>query len=352
MTLDMTKLEPLLGMMVNEIGAAANAALVLTGDKLGLYRALAGKNLTPAGLAQKTGTRERYVREWLSAQAASGFVTYDAAKGTFTLTPEQAAVFADEDSPVCMTGGYYSLAAVFNDEPKLTAAFKTGQELGWGDHHNCLFCGVERFFRPGYQANLIANWLPSLDGVTEKLQRGAKVVDVGCGHGASTMIMAQAFPNSQFTGIDFHGASIAHAREHARNLPNVRFETARAQNYAGSGYDFATLFDALHDMGDPVGALKHIRTTLKKDGTLMLVEPNAGDSLAENLNPVGRVFYAFSASVCVPTAMSQEAGNGTGEALGAQAGEKRLADVARRGGFTQFRRATETPFNMVLEARP
>ncbi len=352
MTLDMTKLEPLLGMMVNEIGAAANAALVLTGDKLGLYRALAGKNLTPAGLAQKTGTRERYVREWLSAQAASGFVTYDAAKGTFTLTPEQAAVFADEDSPVCMTGGYYSLAAVFNDEPKLTAAFKTGQGLGWGDHHNCLFCGVERFFRPGYQANLIANWLPSLDGVTEKLQRGAKVVDVGCGHGASTMIMAQAFPNSQFTGIDFHGASIAHAREHARNLPNVRFETARAQNYAGSGYDFATLFDALHDMGDPVGALKHIRTTLKKDGTLMLVEPNAGDSLAENLNPVGRVFYAFSASVCVPTAMSQEAGNGTGEALGAQAGEKRLADVARRGGFTRFRRATETPFNMVLEARP
>ncbi len=307
MTLDMNKLEPLLGTMVNEIGAAANAALVLTGEKLGLFRALAGDHLTPAALAAKTGTRERYVREWLSAQAASGFVTYDATKGTFTLTPEQAAVFADEDSPFCMTGGYYSLGAVFNDEPKLTAAFRTGQGLGWGDHHNCLFCGVERFFRPGYKAHLIADWLPALDGVTEKLERGASVVDIGCGHGASTLIMAQAFPNSQFTGIDFHDASIVHAREHAKKLPNVRFETARAQDYTGSGYDLATVFDALHDMGDPVGALKHIRTTLKKDGTLMLVEPMAGNSLADNLNPVGRIYYAFSASVCVPTAMSQEA---------------------------------------------
>lgn len=348
MTLDMTKLEPLLGTMVNEMGAAANAALVLTGDKLGLYRALADGPLTPAQLAANTGTHERYVREWLAAQAASGFVTYDATKQTFTLSPEQAAVFADPDSPFNMTGGFYSLSAVYNDEPKLTEAFKTGKGLGWGDRCNCLFCGVERFFRPGYKANLVAEWLPALDGAVEKLAKGAKVADVGCGHGASTMIMAQAFPNSEFVGIDFHDASIAHAREHGRHLKNVRFETGRAQDYAGTGFDLVTMFDALHDMGDPVGAVTHIRETIRHDGTLMLVEPRAGDSLSENLNPVGRVYYAFSTSVCVPASLNQE----VGAALGAQAGEKKLAEVARKGGFSRFRRATETPFNMVLEARP
>ena len=348
MTLDMTKLEPLLGTMVNEMGAAANAALVLTGDKLGLYRALADGPLTPAQLAAKTGTHERYIREWLAAQAASGFVTYDATKQTFTLSPEQAAVFADPESPFNMTGGFYSLSAVYNDEPKLTEAFKTGKGLGWGDRCNCLFCGVERFFRPGYKANLVAEWLPALDGVLEKLRKGAKVADIGCGHGASTMIMAQAFPNSQFIGIDFHDASIAHAREHGKTLKNVRFETGRAQDYAGMGFDLVTMFDALHDMGDPVGAVTHVRETIRHDGTLMLVEPMAGDSLSENLNPVGRVYYAFSTSVCVPASLNQE----VGAALGAQAGEKKLAEVARKGGFTRFRRAAETPFNMVLEARP
>ena len=349
MTLDMTKLEPLLGTMVNELGAAANAALVLTGDKLGLFRALAaGEALTPAGLAAKTGTNERLVREWLAAQAASGFVTFNKDAGTFELSPEQAAVFADPDSPFCMTGGYYSLAAVFADEPKLAAAFKNGRGLGWGEHNNCLFCGVERFFRPGYKANLVENWLPSLDGVVDKLRRGAKVVDVGCGHGASTIIMAETFPNSEFVGIDFHDASVAHARHHAKDLRNIRFETARAQDYSGSDFDLATVFDALHDMGDPVGALSHVRSTLKRDGTLMLVEPMAGDDLADNLNPVGRIYYAFSTSVCVPTSLSQE----VGAALGAQAGEKRLAEVARQGGFSRMRRAAETPFNMILEARP
>ena len=348
MTLDMTKLEPLLGTMVNEMGAAANAALVLIGDKLGLFRALADGPLTPAQLAANTGTHERYVREWLAAQAASGFVTFDAAKQTFILSPEQAAVFADPDSPFNMTGGFYSLSAVYNDEPKLAEAFKTGKGLGWGDRCNCLFCGVERFFRPGYKANLVGEWLPALDGVVEKLRKGARVADVGCGHGASTMIMAQAFPNSEFVGIDFHDASIAHAREHSKHLKNVRFETGRAQDYAGTGFDLVTMFDALHDMGDPVGAVTHIRETVRRDGTLMLIEPRAGDSLSENLNPVGRVYYAFSTSVCVPASLNQE----VGAALGAQAGEKKLAEVVRKGGFSRFRRAAETPFNMVLEARP
>jgi SAM-dependent methyltransferase len=349
MNLDMKKLEPLLATMVNELGAAANAALVLTGDKLGLYRALASGNpLTAQELAAKTGTHARYVGEWLAAQAASGFVTFDATTERFVLSPEQAAVLADEDSPVCMTGGFHSLAAVFADEPKLTRAFKTGQGVGWGEHCSCLFCGVERFFRPGYRANLVAAWLPALDGVVEKLERGAKVADVGCGHGASTLIMGAAFPNSEFVGIDFHEASIAHASSYANGLANVRFETARAQDYPGSDFDLVTMFDALHDMGDPVGAVAHVRKTLKPDGTLMLVEPMAGDSLADNLNPVGRIYYAFSTSVCVPASLGQD----VGAALGAQAGEKRLADVARRGGFSRFRRAAETPFNMVLEARP
>jgi SAM-dependent methyltransferase len=348
MNLDTAKLESLLGTMVNELGAAANAALVLIGDKLGLFRALANGPLTPSELAKTTGTHERYVREWLASQAASGFVIYDAKAGTFTLSPEQAAVFADEESPVNMTGGFYSLAAVFADEPKLTAAFKAGKGVGWGEHCNCLFCGVERFFRPGYKANLVAEWLPALDGVVAKLERGAKVADVGCGHGASTFIMAKAFPNSEFVGIDFHDASIAHAREHAKGFANVRFEVARAQDYKGSGFDLVTMFDALHDMGDPVGAAAHARETLKRDGTLMLIEPQAGDNLADNLNPVGRIFYAFSTSVCVPASLGQE----VGAALGAQAGEKRLADVLRQGGFSRVRRATANPFNMVLEARP
>ena len=267
---------------------------------------------------------------------------------SFWLSPEQAAVFADEESPVLMTGGFLSLAAVFADEPKLTEAFKSGKGLGWGDRCSCLFCGVERFFRPGYKGHLVSDWLPALDGVVTKLTRGAKVADVGCGHGASTLIMAQAFPNSEFIGYDFHEASIVHARKQANGLANVRFETARAQDYEGSDFDLITIFDAFHDMGDPAGAARHARNSLKSDGTLMLVEPMAGDKLSENLNPVGRVYYAFSTSVCVPCSLGQEVGT----ALGAQAGEKRLTEVLHAGGFPNVRRAAETPFNMVLEARP
>jgi ubiquinone/menaquinone biosynthesis C-methylase UbiE len=346
--LDMSKLEPLLGTVVNELGAAHNAALVIIGDKLGLFRALSEDAMTPAELAERTGTSERYVREWLSSQAASGFVTYDAAANKFSMSPEQAAVFADEESPAFMAGGFYPLSSVYQDEPKLTEAFRSGKGLHWGEHCNCLFCGVERFFRPGYRTHLVAEWLPALDHVVAKLTRGAKVADVGCGHGVSTMLMAEAFPKSEFVGIDFHGASIAHARQQVNGAKNIRFEVARAQDYAGSDYDLVTMFDSLHDMGDPVGAVAHIRKTLKPDGTLMLVEPMAGDSLADNLHPVGRVYYAASTNICVPTALNQE----VGFALGAQAGERKISEVVRRGGFSRVRKAAATPFNMVIEARP
>jgi ubiquinone/menaquinone biosynthesis C-methylase UbiE len=348
MNLDMQKLEPLLGKVVNEMGAASNGALVILGDKLGLFRALAQGAMTSAELAAATGTHERYVREWLSAQAASGFVGYEADMAKFFMSPEQAAVFADEDSPVFVAGGFSFLSAVYNDEPKLAEAFKSGKGLHWGEHCNCLFCGVERFFRPGYRAHLVAEWLPALDGVVAKLERGARVADVGCGHGASTLLMAQAFPNSEFVGIDYHEGSVAHARKQANGTSNVRFEVARAQDFSGGDFDLVAMFDALHDMGDPVGAIAHIRTALKRDGTLMLVEPMAGDSLADNLNPVGRVYYAGSTHICVPTALNQE----VGLALGAQAGEKRIGEVVRAGGFSQFRKAAATPFNMILEARP
>lgn len=349
MTLNMEKLEPLLHLMVQELGAAANATLVLIGDKLGLYHALAENGpLTPRELSEATGTDARYIREWLSAQAASGYVEYDAESGAFSMTPEQAAIFADPESPVNMTGGFYSLAALFADEAKLVEAFRSGSGIGWGDHNACLFCGTERFFRPGYKAHLVPDWLPALEGITDKLETGAKVADVGCGHGVSTMVMAEAFPRSQFTGIDFHEASIEHARSHVNGQDNVAFEVATAQDFEGAGFDLVTVFDALHDMGDPAGAAAHIRKTLKPDGTLMLVEPLAGDTLEENLHPVGRVYYAFSTNICVPASLSQE----VGAALGAQAGEKRLTEVLTEAGFSRVRRAAETPFNMILEARP
>ncbi len=348
MTLDMQKLEPLLGTMVNELGAAVNASLVLIGDRLGLYRSLASDGpLTPEELATETGTHARYVREWLSSQAASGFISYDAASGTFFMSPEQAAVLADEDSPVNMMGGFYSLAAVYADEPKLASAFRSGDGVGWGEHNQCLFCGTERFFRPGYKANLVSHWLPALDGVVARLEAGARVADVGCGRGASTIVMGEAFPNSEFVGIDFHDKSIEHASAAPGKPGNVRFEVGRAQDFGGD-YDFVAIFDALHDMGDPVGAVANIRKRLRDGGTLMVVEPMAGDRLEDNLNPVGRVYYGFSTAVCVPCSLKQE----VGAALGAQAGEARLADVLRQGGFTRIRRAAETPFNMVLEARP
>ena len=346
-TLDEHKLHELLGLMVTELGAAQNAALVILGDELGLYAALADKGpLNSQQLADTTGTHERYVREWLSAQTASGFVSYDRDAELFYLTPEQAAVLADADSPTNMAGGFQALLAVYADQPKLVEAFRSGQGVCWSEHCNCLFCGTDRFFRPGYKANLLSTWLPALDGVVEKLERGARVADVGCGHGSSTVIMAEAFPNSEFVGIDFHDASIDEARKKAGHLPNVRFEVARAQDYADKDFDLVCLFDALHDMGDPVGAARHIARSLKADGKVMLVEPMAGDRLEDNLHPVGRIFYAASTNFCVPASLGQE----VGAALGAQAGQKRLAAVLNEGGLTKVRRASENPFNMVLEA--
>jgi SAM-dependent methyltransferase len=344
---DEHRLHALLGLMINELGAAQNAALVVLGDELGLYSALfEGGPATSSELAGATGTHERYVREWASAQAASGFITYEPSTRRFSLSPEQAAVLGDEDSLVNMVGGFQALVATYAGRPRLRDAFRTGDGVCWTDQCSCLFCGTDRFFRPGYRANLLSSWLPALDGVVAKLERGARVADIGCGHGTSTIIMARAFPNSQFVGFDFHGASIEEARGQVDGLANVRFEAARAQDYAGSGFDLVTLFDALHDMGDPVSAVRHIAQSLAPDGKVMLVEPMAGDALEDNLNPVGRIFYAASTNFCVPASLGQE----VGAALGAQAGQKRLQDVLREGGLRNVRRATETPFNMVLEA--
>lgn len=349
--IDQSRLESLLGKMVGDMGAAAVAPLVVLGDRLGLYRALAAAGpLTPAQLAEKTGTTERYVREWCSAQAGFGYIDYDPSGGKFLMSPEQQAVFADPESPACMTGGYYAIAAMSIDEPKITHAFRSGEGVGWGDHCNCLFCGTEKFFRPGYKANLVSDWLPKLDGVVEKLKRGGKVADVGCGHGASTLVMAEAFPNSEFIGFDFHVPSVVYANEHAKDagIKNVRFEVAKAKTFPGQGFDLVAYFDCLHDMGDPVGAVEHTRQAMKPDGTMMIVEPFARDRLEDNLNPVGRMYYAFSTMICTPASMSQE----VGMALGAQAGPKRLEEVVRKGGFSRFRVATQTPFNLILEARP
>jgi SAM-dependent methyltransferase len=350
-SLNSEALQHLLGQLVTDVGAAVNGALVILGDRLGIYAALADMGrATSQQLAAKTGLEERQLREWLSAQAASGYITYDGVEAAFSLTPEQAAVFADPNSPVAMTGGFYSVSAVYHDEPVVAESFRTGSGVPWGEHHDCLFCGVERFFRPGYEANLCSNWIPALEGVEDKLISGITVADIGCGHGASTLIMAKAFPNSKFYGFDNHPASIAAAKRHGKEqgLSNVEFHVATAKDFPGRGYGFATIFDALHDMGDPVGAASHVQRSLDPKGTFMIVEPLAGDSLAENLNPIGRVYYGFSTMVCTPTSLSQE----VGLALGAQAGEKRLKAVLSEAGFTRVRRATETPFNMILEAHP
>src|SRR6266481_4218548 len=344
-------LNQLLGQMVNDLGAAVNGALIVLGDGLGIYTALADIGpATSQKLAEKTNLNERQLREWLSAQAASRYVSYDEASDSFFLTPEQTAVFADPDSPAAMIGGFYGVSAVYHDEPLVAESFRTGRGLPWGGHHNCLFCGTERFFRPGYQANISEKWIPALDGVEQKLGIGTRVADIGCGHGISTLIMAKAFPKSEFYGFDLHPASIEAANRHAQEqqIPNVRFSIATAKDFPGNDYGFVTVFDALHDMGDPVGAASHVQQSLRPDGTFMIVEPLARDSLAENINPVGRVYYGFSTMVCTPGSLSQE----VGLALGAQASERRLRDVLSKGGFTRVRRATETPFNMILEARP
>ena len=351
-TVDTTRLQAFMGKMVGDMSTAISGALVLIGDKLGLYKSLAeGGAATAAELAKRTGTAERYVREWLAAQAASGYVDYDPATARFAMNPEQAMALASEASPVYVAGAFEVIASAYLDEPKVTAAFRSGKGVGWHEHHECLFRGVERFFRSGYAASLVQSWIPALDGVKEKLAGGAKVADVGCGHGASTIVMAQAFPNSSFHGFDYHEPSIERARAAARSAgvaTNTRFEVAKAKGFPGRDYDLVTCFDCLHDMGDPQGAAAYIRRALNPDGTFMLVEPFAHDDLADNLNPVGRMYYAASTMICTPNSLSQEVGLG----LGAQAGEARLREVVTSAGFTRMRRAAETPFNLILEARP
>ncbi len=345
-------LNDFLGQVLNDLGGAFSIGLVRIGSALGLYKTLQKQGpMTSFELAEATGLAERYVREWLSHHAASNYLTYDPLSRRFTLPPEQAAVLADEDSPVYLADAFECAAAYVENQPKVQTAFMTGNGVGWGNQSGCLFCAVARFFRPGYYANILQNWLPALDGVIDKLERGARVADVGCGHGYSTVMMAEAFPNSEFVGFDFHTASIEEANHHAQNhriADNVRFEVRSAKDYPGRDYDLVTFFDCLHDMGDPVGASRHVRESLASNGTWMIVEPFAHDQLEDNLNPVGRLYYAASTLVCVPTSLDQE----IGAALGAQAGEGRLREVVTSGGFRHFRRATQTPFNLILEARP
>lgn len=349
---DGDKLQQFVFRAVDEVGATLNAALVAMGDKLGLYRALAGTGgLSAAELAARTDTAERYVREWLNAQAAGGFVEYDAGSCRYSLAPEQAVALTDSDSPAYLPGFFQLAVGSVLDSPKIVEAARSGDGLGWHEHGHDVHDGCERFFRPGYNAHLTAEWLPALDGVVQKLEHGARVADVGCGHGSSTILMAQAFPNSTFVGSDYHQESIETARRRAHEAgvaDRVRFAVEPAAAYGGRDYDLVTMFDCLHDMGDPVGAACHVRSTLKPDGTWMVVEPHAGDQVEENLNPVGRVYYAFSTLLCTPASLSQE----VGLALGAQAGEARIRDVVQAAGLTRFRRAAETPFNLVFEARP
>jgi SAM-dependent methyltransferase len=350
--IDEAKLEAFMGQAVTDMGAIISAPLMLIGEKLGLYKAMAGAGpLTAQEVAERSGAAERYVREWLGNQAAGGYVEYDPASDRYTLPDEHALALADEDSPFYILGVYDSIASLYADEDQILEAFRSGEGMGWHEHDHRLFRGTERFFRPGYKAHLIAEWIPALDGVQEKLERGATVADVGCGHGASTIIMAEAFPKSEFFGFDYHDASIARAREAAEQAgvaDRITFAVASAKDYPGEGYDLVTVFDCLHDMGDPAGASAHILDTLADDGTWMIVEPFAGDSVAENLNPVGRVFYGASTVICTPASLDQE----VGLALGAQAGEARLSEVIKEGGFSTVRRATETPFNLILEAKP
>jgi SAM-dependent methyltransferase len=351
-SVDPERLNTLLGKIVGDLGAAMNAALVIVGDQLGLYKALSGSDgITPEELANRTGTQPRYVREWLCAQAAGGYVTYAPKSGKFSLTPEQSAALADESSPAFVPGGFQVVEAAMHAIPRALDNFKTGAGMGWGEHASCLFHGTERFFRSAYLGNLTSAWLPALDGVVAKLEAGAKVADVGCGLGASTLVMARAYPKSQFVGFDGHPRSIELARQRAREAgvdDRVQFEVAKSTEFPGSGYDLVAHFDCLHDMGDPVGAARHVRRTLAPGGAWMLVEPFAADAIEDNLNPVGRVYYAASTMICVPASLAD---GRPGLALGAQAGEARLRRVVSEGGFSRFRRATETPFNIVFEAR-
>ncbi|MDP9180655.1 MAG: methyltransferase domain-containing protein [Chloroflexota bacterium] len=348
---DEAKLNAFMMKAVGDMGAAAVCSTILLGQKLGLYGALAGAGpVTPAELAKKTKTNERLVTEWLNAQAAGGYVTY--ANGKYELPAEHAMALANEDSPVFIGGAFDVVAAMFASDEKLAEGFRNGKGLGWKDQHPRLFGGTERFFRPGYRAFLTTAWIPALEGVEVKLKAGAKVADVGCGHGVSTIIMGQTYPNSTFIGFDYHDGSIKMARERAKEAgarDNVKFETKDAKSYPTDGFDLICFFDCLHDMGDPIGAAKHARKALKDDGTVLLIEPMAGNSVEENLaSPISPMFYAASTMLCTANALSQ----GGDPVLGAQAGEKQLGDVMKEAGFSHFRRATDTPFNLVLEARP
>ncbi len=350
MAINQDKLNAFLGKAVGDLGAALSAVLMSIGDELGLYRALAKEPLTAVELAARTGTNERYVREWLGNQTAGGYVDYDASADRYFLNPEQAACLADPAGPVDLPGAYLIVEDLYHVRARALENFRSGKGMEWGEHHPCLFHGTERFFRAGYNANLIGSWLPALDGTVEKLTRGGRAADVGCGHGASTVLLAKTFPKSEFIGYDYHDASINTARKRAADagVRNARFEVADAVSYREDGFDFVAFFDCLHDMADPVGAARHARRALKDDGACMLVEPMAGDKLEDNLNPVGRVYYGASSLICVPVSLARK-----GPALGAQAGEKRLREVmVDGGGFTRFRRATQTPFNLIFEARP
>jgi ubiquinone/menaquinone biosynthesis C-methylase UbiE len=351
MAIDQDKLGEFLGRFVGDLGATIAAGSVIVGDRLGLYRALASGPATAQELATRTDTEPRYVAEWLRGQAAGGYVEYDPATDSYSMTEEQAFALTDPDGAVYVPGAFQLALGALRAEPRITESFRTGAGLGWHEHDNEVFDGCERFFRPGYIANLVPAWLPSLDGVETKLQAGGKVADVGCGHGASSVLLAQAYPASTVAASDYHDGSIDDARKRAADAgvaDRVSFEVASAQTFAGTGYDLVTTFDCLHDMGDPVGAARHIRESLAPDGTWLVVEPYAQDSVADNLNPVGRVYYSFSTFLCVPNALSQSGGY----SLGAQAGEAAIRRIATDAGFTRFRRAAETPFNLVFEARP
>jgi len=349
--IDTDVLNALLGRFVADLGATMAAGNVVVGHRLGLYRALAQGPTTPEGLATRAGTDPRYTAEWLLGQAAGGYVSHDATAETFWLSPEQDLAFADPEGPAYLPGAFLLALGALRAEGRVTEAFRSGAGIGWHEHNEDVFCGTEMFFRPGYVANLVSSWIPALDGVAAKLEAGARVADVGCGLGASTVLLAQAYPRSVITGSDYHAGSVDTARKRAAEAgvaDRAIFEVASAQTFSGTDLDLVATFDCLHDMGDPVGAAAHIRRSLAADGTWLIVEPFAGDTAAENLNPVGRVYYSFSNFLCVPNAKSQAGGH----ALGAQAGEAALREVALAAGFTRFRRAAETPFNIVLEARP
>lgn len=351
MAMDMDRLNAFVGRFVGDLGAAVHAGMVVIGEKLGLYKALATGPMTSAELAAKTRTDERYLREWLASQAAGGYITYDEKSNQFSLNEEQAFTMADEDSPAYLPGAFELALGALAAVPRITESFRSGAGMGWNEHNEHVIHGCEKFFRSGYIGNLLSSWIPSLDGIQKKLESGAKVADVGCGKGVSTLLMAKAFPNSQFVGFDYHDQSIQGAQESARKQElsgKVNFKVASAKEYPGKDYDFVTVFDCLHDMGDPVGAAQHILQSLKKDGAWMIVEPFANDDLKDNLNPVGRAYYGFSTLLCTPCSRSQE----VGLCLGAQAGEARMREVVSSAGFTHFRKAAETPFNMVYEARP